>query len=119
MIKRNIGKYIKQARESQGYSQRELASIMGMSSGTIASWEINRTEPNESTIDRLALILGVTTDFLLGYNDMEQSNIIRYLKQNSDFPELLIGIVAIARKMNQQQLEKLSKFANLINQGEL
>lgn len=39
MTKRQIGKKIREARELRGYTQRELAKMIGVSTGTVAAWE--------------------------------------------------------------------------------
>ena len=39
MTKRQIGKKIRDAREMRGYTQRDLAKMIGVSAGTVAAWE--------------------------------------------------------------------------------
>lgn len=39
MTQREIGKKIRDARELRGYTQRELAKMIGVSAGTVAAWE--------------------------------------------------------------------------------
>lgn len=39
MTQRELGKKVRDARELRGYTQRELAKIIGVSAGTVAAWE--------------------------------------------------------------------------------
>lgn len=39
MTQREIGKKVREARELRGYTQRELAKMIGVSAGTVAAWE--------------------------------------------------------------------------------
>lgn len=39
MTQRKIGKKVREARELRGYTQRELAKMIGVSAGTVAAWE--------------------------------------------------------------------------------
>lgn len=50
-------------------SQDDLAKIIGAGNqSTVAGWERGRTEPDGATLARLAVILKVSTDHLLGLN---------------------------------------------------
>ena len=39
MTQRELGKKVRDARELRGYTQRELAKMIGVSAGTVAAWE--------------------------------------------------------------------------------
>lgn len=57
---------LKQAREETGYTQREIAQIIGISKSTIASYEMGRTEPKIEILGKLADFYGVSADWLIG-----------------------------------------------------
>lgn len=57
---------LKKAREETGYTQRDIAQIIGISKSTIASYETGRTEPKIETLGKLADFYGVSTDWLIG-----------------------------------------------------
>jgi len=61
-----INEKIRTARANMNMSQAALANAVGVSQSTVASWEKGRTEPDTVMIGRLAQVLKVTTDTLLG-----------------------------------------------------
>ncbi len=50
----------------RGLTQPELAALVGVSKGMISMWETNVNEPKASYIKRLAIVLEVSADDLLG-----------------------------------------------------
>lgn len=58
-------KNVKNLREKKGYSQKELADLVGVSQSAIAQFEIGSTLPNIKTAVRLAEILGTTCEKLV------------------------------------------------------
>ncbi|MCX7779647.1 MAG: helix-turn-helix domain-containing protein [Negativicutes bacterium] len=64
-----LGEKLKSLREQKGITQQEMADILGIARGTYAHYEIDRREPDNATLARLADFFGVTTDYLLGRTD--------------------------------------------------
>ena len=62
----NLGETIKYLRLEKGLTQPELAKLLGVSNGIISVWENNVNEPKATYIKRLAQVLGVSADYLLG-----------------------------------------------------
>lgn len=60
-----FGDKLQSSRESQGLSQKELAGLVGVSTGVIAEWEANETTPDLVELSRLSKALGVSSDILL------------------------------------------------------
>ena len=56
---------IYQAREQKGWTQQELADKAGLSRRAIIKYEYNSARPRHDTLNRLASVLGVTTDYLI------------------------------------------------------
>lgn len=56
---------IKQIREKEGMSQKELASAMGVSAATICMWENNVNFPRVKQLIKMALLFGCTLDDLI------------------------------------------------------
>lgn len=69
MIKLGIGKKLKEFRKEHGYTQDELARVLGVSNKTISSWESDRTEPTIGVIERLANLYGINKSDLVGARD--------------------------------------------------
>lgn len=62
----NIGKIIKELRQSAGISQQELAEAIQVNRSAVSFWESGVNEPKATYIARLAKYFGVTSDYLLG-----------------------------------------------------
>ena len=60
-----LGNKIQLLREEQGLSQKELASITGVTTGTIAEWEADESAPSLAELSRLSKALNVSSDVLL------------------------------------------------------
>jgi transcriptional regulator with XRE-family HTH domain len=61
-----FGSRLKELREQQGMSQRELAKLLQLSPSTIAMYELGQRSPDKETIIKIADLFSVTVDYLLG-----------------------------------------------------
>lgn len=66
---RELGARIAQLRKDQNLTQQQLAELTGMSQQSVASWEVGRLRPAVSMLPRLARILGVSTEALIGQEE--------------------------------------------------
>lgn len=57
---------IKQLREAAGMSQRELGERIGVSGPAVAMWESGENRPSLTNLEKLADVLGVSIDAILG-----------------------------------------------------
>ncbi len=69
---------LKKLRKEKGFSQKELASLLHYSYTAIANYESGRNQPKINDLIRLANILDVSVDYLLGISDVNH-----YMMQNS------------------------------------
>ncbi len=60
---------LKELRKSKGLSQSELGEIIGVTYSSISYWEKGINEPKACYIISLAKFFGVSTDYLLGFDD--------------------------------------------------
>lgn len=60
----SIGSRIKQRREELGYTQTQLAKLIGISKGSIGNYESNISSPNENILFRLFDVLQCDANFL-------------------------------------------------------
>ena len=60
---------LRQLRKENGYTQKELAEMIGVLNYRIYDWESGRSEPSLDDLMRLAQVLQVSTDYLLGISD--------------------------------------------------
>ena len=64
-----ISSRLRAARDVRGWSQKDLARRAGIPTKTIEHYEIRLCKPSLEMLRRLAGLLGVTTDYLLGVVD--------------------------------------------------
>lgn len=63
---------LRQARKEKNMSQEELAKAVGFSLSTERRWESGEREPRASVVSKIASILDVTTDYLMGSSDIKK-----------------------------------------------
>lgn len=68
-----IGQRIRDLRKQKRMSQTELAKSAGVSQTTVTAWETGKAEPSSSAVAKLADIFNVTTDYLLGRPNMQET----------------------------------------------
>lgn len=69
----NIGSRIRELRKNKKMTQTDLANLIHVSQQTITKWENNSTEPSGSAIKAIANIFNVSSDYLLGIDEHENS----------------------------------------------
>lgn len=69
-----IGNNIVKYREQQGLSQKELAAKLGVTPTCLNYYEKNKRSPDVETIKKIAVILNVSSNLLIGLPDFEQSH---------------------------------------------
>ncbi|MDF2571978.1 MAG: helix-turn-helix protein [Sporomusa sp.] len=60
-----LGEKIKLLRDK--LTQEELASLLSVDRSTLASWEVNRREPDIATLCRIATFFQVSVDWLINH----------------------------------------------------
>lgn len=67
-----FGERLTNLRESKGWSKTYVAKAIGLSSmQTYANYEYGRREPDFSTVNKLANLFNVSTDYLLGRKSVD------------------------------------------------
>jgi transcriptional regulator with XRE-family HTH domain len=64
-----FGMRLKMLRESRKMSQEELAKLLNLSQSSIAYYELDKKQPSQRTIIRIAKIFNTPTDYLFGLTD--------------------------------------------------
>ena len=70
-----LGTRIKELRKEFGLSQVELAAQMEVTKQTISNWENENIQPSIDMLVGLANVFNVTTDYLLGLDDVPRLSI--------------------------------------------
>ena len=68
---------LKEARRAKGMTQAEVAAIIGVTQNGLSNWETGRNRVDLVTLQRLADIYNVTTDYLLGKDDQPNATVLR------------------------------------------
>ncbi|MBS7020679.1 MAG: helix-turn-helix transcriptional regulator [Firmicutes bacterium] len=61
-----IGSRLREVREKKGYSQAKLGELTGVTKVSICGYELGHKTPSAEKLDMLATVLNITTDYLLG-----------------------------------------------------
>ncbi|HML32919.1 helix-turn-helix domain-containing protein [Sporomusa sphaeroides] len=81
---RTLGEKIKQLRSK--LTQEELAAILKVERSTLASWEVNRREPDIATLCRIADYFRVSIDWLVGRTlEQETASGSRFCETTGDY----------------------------------
>lgn len=89
---------LKKARLRKGLSQVQLAEQLGVAKSTYSMYESGNREPNVQTVKKIADILNVSTDELLGMDDEPQT-----IAAHFDGDEY-----------TEEELEEIRKFAEFV-----
>ena len=74
------GERLKDIRKSQKKTQKEIAEKLGITQQAIALWEKGKTSPNPTDLSRLADVLGVSIDYLVGRPSLREEKTIYGLR---------------------------------------
>ena len=69
---------LKNARRQKGLKQKELAKLLSVSSKTISNYESGSRDPDVKMLIKMARVLDVTIDYLVG---IEQKTLVEQIKQ--------------------------------------
>lgn len=78
---------LKNLRIEHGDTQSSLAAKLNVSQNAVYNWENGKREPNLETIIKIADIYGVSTDYLMGLSDKEESlcNMTTFIDEIDDY----------------------------------
>lgn len=69
-----LGERICALRKELGWSQVELAKKLSVAKQTVSNWENENIQPSIEMLIRLAKLFNVSTDYLLGLDDIPHLN---------------------------------------------
>ena len=69
-----FGMKLKALRQERGVTQKEQAEAMGLATATISSYETGGNYPSADVLIRLCRYFQVSSDYLLGLNDIKTFN---------------------------------------------
>lgn len=84
-------------------SQEELANIVGVSQSNIGRYETGVAEPSLKTLIKIASVLQVSTDCLLGVETSKE-------EVAPEFSAEQLQVVNLVKKLNNKELEKVYNY---------
>ncbi len=66
-----FGKKLKELRIENGLTQAKIASLIDCDQSMIVRWEKEECEPTASVIRKVAIVFDVTSDYLLGLEELD------------------------------------------------
>ena len=70
-----LGQRIGELRSSFGWSQVDLAKRLGVAKQTVSNWENDNIQPSIEMLVRLSKLFNVTTDYLLGLDEIPRLSV--------------------------------------------
>ena len=70
-----LNENIKNLRVARGLNQVEFAKILCVTKQCVSNWENENIQPSIEMLVRLSKIFGVTTDYLLGLDELPRLNV--------------------------------------------
>lgn len=101
----HFNKNLRWAREQKGLSQKDVAEKIGVAKSTYSLYESGSREPNVQTIKKIADVLGVSADELLGIN-IEPTTIAAHFDGSEYTEEQLDRIKAFAAFIKSEDDKK-------------
>ncbi len=123
-----LSEKLKELRNLKGYTQKEVALLLDFNRVTYTNYEHGVSEPNISTLKKLASIFDVSIDYLLDYNISSTKTIKKnallleleeeYTKINQSFEfevQLLIKKIIYLLKTHQLSYCEISEWLTKFN----
>ena len=100
--KQNIANVIRNLREKNGYTQKDIGNITGKAHTTVASWESGKSQPDIDTLMQLCLMYDVDDvlaefeyrERINGITDNEQELIKAYRNLSEASKDLMLKLAA-------------------------
>ena len=107
-----FGERLQIALNNKNETQTSLAQELGFTQQAVSRWCNGTTEPDNPTIVKIAKFLNVSTDFLLG-NDEILSDNEQEIKEKLILKSALIkaGYMKDKENLSDEELDRLMKFA--------
>ena len=107
-----FGEILTSLRDERGIYQKELASILKVSVGTISNYENGIHFPDQEALIQLADYFGVTTDYLLGRTSYRYN--VELLNQEYAPGMTISDLIGIMQNFNPQNTRSLLDYIELL-----
>ncbi|MCM1044033.1 MAG: helix-turn-helix domain-containing protein [Candidatus Gastranaerophilales bacterium] len=110
-----LGEKLALLREKKEIYQKELATYLEVSIGTVSNYEKGIHEPDLETLCKISDYYGVTTDYLLGRTSIPVQDSTIPTKQPMDIEELFLDLT----RLSPNNLEVIRKFVTFLQKDEI
>ncbi|WP_416730263.1 helix-turn-helix domain-containing protein [Fictibacillus sp. JL2B1089] len=112
-----LGERLSNLRKNKGLSQYELADRLGFSRGKLANYEQGSRQPDYDTLQKIADYFEVSTDYLLGREDLTQKNEKKEIENENLFFFDLEGLSEEDIEAVRKHIESLRLMAKQYNKN--
>ena len=98
-----LGKRIRELREENGESQKELGLFLNKAESTVRMWELGNSEPDMETLKMIADHYNTSTDYLLGKTSFRNFNLQLFASETPTYTEHEQNIIQAYRSQPEIQ----------------
>ena len=84
MDQRKIGIFMAQLRKQKGWTQMQLAELLGVTNKTVSRWETGHYMPDLATLPLLCQLLEISINEFLAGERLQESTFSSACRRNSD-----------------------------------
>lgn len=103
---------IRELRESQGMSQKEMGDLVHISQQSVSRIENNSLFVNTDVLGNICKLFHVTTDYILGFSN-EKKNVEMYMELKCKF-DLYEEFVNDFDSLNKENRQVISELMNIL-----
>ncbi len=97
----DLAKIITSLRKEKGFTQEKLSEMLGVSTAAVSKWETGNSYPDIFLLPKIAEIMNVSVDYLLGYDSSVSKNVDKIISSaeasnKSGNPDEAISILKMA-----------------------
>lgn len=113
-----LAKKLKETRLQKGFTQKEIADLLNVTQSSYSNWESGKAKPLRKNIKKIAKILEVSPEYLLG-RDLNKSENVFYgdkhtINDNSQFKNNE-GHIDISFSNNERSNNEIADDKNVIS----
>lgn len=98
----DFGDILKTLRKNNGLTQSELGRRVGLSKAVVSKYETGIGYPNFETLIRIAKYFGVTTDYLLGEENVKTVDVSELTESQAEIIHRTVAEFAKANKKSHR-----------------
>lgn len=98
---------LRELRKSQGFTLKNVADALNTSNQVISRYELGQTEPDFTTLIKIANFFNVSVDYLLGHTDKRQLSGSSLTEKESRLLGAFKGLIPPMQDYVLEMVEKL------------